>query len=113
MSDEESVADETANRPIKEQENSAVETLDPAAATESRKREPERTKTDDTESSSASEDEWIGPMPTEAVPAKKRKGINSSLNIRHNLQILASTLHIHSTRIRKAVPGQLTGHGML
>lgn len=73
MSDEESVTDETVNRQIKEQEKPAVEKLDPVSV-ESRKREPERTKADDTESSSASEDEWIGPMPTEAVPAKKRKG---------------------------------------
>lgn len=73
MSDEETVAEETIERQIKEQEKLAVETLDPVA-TESRKRESERTKADDTESSSGSDDEWIGPMPTEAVPAKKRKG---------------------------------------
>lgn len=28
-----------------------------------------------------SNDEWIGPMPTEAVPTKKRKGIKSVLYI--------------------------------
>lgn len=89
MTDKESVTDDKVNTPISEQEKPAVETLDPVAATESRKREPERTKADDTESSSASEDEWIGPMPTEAVPAKKRKGTTSYIIIRHNLQILA------------------------
>lgn len=97
--DEKSVTDETVNQTIKEeQKNPAAETLDPVAATESRKREPEKTKADDTESSSDSEDEWIGPMPTEAVPAKKRKGTISSLIVRHNLQILA-TLQFRSTRI--------------
>lgn len=73
MSEKEIVVDDIVKQPD-EPEKSTFDTAVPVAATESRKREPEKTKADDTESSSASEDEWIGPMPTDAVPAKKRKG---------------------------------------